>query len=273
MAELESFVSSADNEALYTDSSWNTLETVYAAAKEFSDSLELPQNPMRDLYTHYTALTDAYESLEYKPADYAKVDEAIAKADSLNKENYTDFSAVEEAVAAVDRDKNITEQTAVDAMAQAIEDAITALEYKPADYTKVDEAIAKVEGLNKEDYKDFSAVEEAIAAVVWDKNITEQSAVDAMAQAIEDAITALEKKEEPDKPGTEEPDPDKPGTEDPSQDKPGTGGTDQKEQTNENGQSNVPLTGDASNVFVWLMISLILGAGLSRGFFTRMKKR
>ena len=194
-------------------------------------------------------------------------------ADSLNKENYTDFSAVEEAVAAVDRDKNITEQTAVDAMAQAIEDAITALEYKPADYTKVDEAIAKVEGLNKEDYKDFSAVEEAIAAVVRDKNITEQSAVDAMAQAIEDAITALEKKEEPDKPGTEEPDPDKPGTEDPSQDKPGTGGTDQKEQTNENGQSNVPLTGDASNVFVWLMISLILGAGLSRGFFTRMKKR
>ena len=273
VAELESFVSSADNEALYTDSSWNTLETVYAAAKEFSDGLELPQNPMRDLYTHYTALTDAYESLEYKPADYAKVDEAIAKADSLNKENYTDFSAVEEAVAAVDRDKNITEQTAVDAMAQAIEDAITALEYKPADYTKVDEAIAKVEGLNKEDYKDFSAVEEAIAAVVRDKNITEQSAVDAMAQAIEDAITALEKKEEPDKPGTEEPDPDKPGTEDPSQDKPGTGGTDQKEQTNENGQSNVPLTGDASNVFVWLMISLILGAGLSRGFFTRMKKR
>ena len=128
------------------------------------------------------------------PADYSSVDAAIAKANALEKDNYKDFSAVEEAINAVVRDKNITEQGEVDAMAQAIENAITALQYKDADYTKVDEAIAKANALNKDAYTDFTAVEEAINAVVRDKNITEQDEVDAMAQAIENAITALVEK-------------------------------------------------------------------------------
>ncbi len=70
--------------------------------------------------------------MTYLPADYTKVDEAIAKANTLNKDNYKDFTAVEAAVKAVVRDKNITEQSEVDAMAKAIEDAIAALEKKPA---------------------------------------------------------------------------------------------------------------------------------------------
>ena len=128
------------------------------------------------------------------PADYSSVDAAIAKANALEKDNYKDFSAVEAAINTVVRDKNITEQGEVDAMAQAIENAITALQYKDADYTKVDEAIAKANALNKDAYTNFTAVETAINAVVRDKNITEQDEVDAMAQAIENAITALVEK-------------------------------------------------------------------------------
>ena len=125
------------------------------------------------------------------PADYTAVDAAIAKANALNKDNYKDFSAVEAAVNSVVRDKKIAEQLAVDAMAKAIKDAIAALQYKDADYTKVDKALAKAKALNKDNYKDFSAVEAAVNAVVRDKKITEQSEVDAMAKAIEDAIAAL----------------------------------------------------------------------------------
>ena len=132
--------------------------------------------------------------LRYLDADYSKVDAAIAKAEALNKNDYKDFTKVEEAVNAVVRGKNITEQAEVDAMAKAIEDAIAALEYKDADYSKVDAAIAKAEALNKNEYKDFTKVEEAVNAVVRGKNITEQAEVDAMAKAIEDAIAALEKK-------------------------------------------------------------------------------
>lgn len=68
------------------------------------------------------------------------------------------------------------------------------LTYKDADYKKVDEAIEKANALKKDDYKDFSAVQEAIDKVIRGKNITEQAEVDQMAKAIEDAIAALEKK-------------------------------------------------------------------------------
>ena len=66
-----------------------------------------------------------------------------------------------------------------------------AMTYLPADYTKVDAAIAKANALNKDNYKNFSAVEDAVNAVVRGKNITEQDEVDAMAQAIEKAINDL----------------------------------------------------------------------------------
>ena len=128
------------------------------------------------------------------PADYSSVDAAIAKANALEKDNYKDFSAVEAAINLVVPGKTLAEQAEVDAMAQAIENAITALQYKDADYTKVDEAIAKANALNKDAYTNFTAVETAINAVVRDKNITEQDKVDAMAKAIEDAMAALVEK-------------------------------------------------------------------------------
>ena len=193
------FLSSADKEALYTEDSWNSLETVYTDAKEFYDGLSLVQNPRRELYAHYTALVEAYDSLQHNPADYSKVDGAIAKAEKLNKEDYVDFSAVEAAVNAVERGKNITEQ----------------------------------------------------------------EAVDAMAKANEDAISSLEKKEDPADPGTGGTDPDKPGT----------GGTDQKDKPAESGKSNVPSTGDGYNAFIWLIISAVLGAGLSVSAICWKKKR
>ena len=63
-------------------------------------------------------------------ADYAKVDEAIAQAEALNRGDYQDFSAVDAAVQSVLRGKFDSEQEQVDAMAKAIRDAIAGL--KPA---------------------------------------------------------------------------------------------------------------------------------------------
>ena len=171
-------------------------------------------------------IEDAIAALQYKDADYTKVDAAIAKANALNKDNYKDFTGVEAAVNAVVRDKNITEQSEVDAMAKAIEDAIAALQYKDADYTKVDAAIAKANALNKNDYKDFSGVEAAVKAVVRGKNITEQSEVDKMAKTIEDAIATLEKKPASIKPGTSD---------------------------------KSPQTGDTSNLALWIALLFISG--------------
>lgn len=131
-----------------------------------------------------------------EPADYSAVEAAMAAISTTDLTVYTDESvaALNTAVDGVVRGKAFVSQANVNAMAQAIKDAIAALQYKGADYTKVDEAIAKANALDKDNYKDFSAVEAAVNAVVRDKNITEQSEVDAMAKAIEDAIAALEQK-------------------------------------------------------------------------------
>ncbi|MCI6710950.1 MAG: S-layer homology domain-containing protein [Firmicutes bacterium] len=127
-----------------------------------------------------------------EPADYSAVYAALDKIPA-DLTAYTDESikTLSAAAEAVIRGKVIAKQTEVDAMAAAIERAISDLTFKPADYTTVDAAIAKANALNENDYRDFSAVKKAIADVVRDKNITEQSKVDAMAKAIEDAIAGL----------------------------------------------------------------------------------
>ena len=115
-----------------------------------------------------------------------------------------------------------------------------AMAYLPADYTKVDEAIAKANALKKDDYKDFSGVEAAVKAVVRGKNITEQSEVDKMAKTIEDAIAALEKKPASTKPGTSD---------------------------------KSPQTGDTSNLALWIALLFISGcAAIGTTVVSRKKK-
>ena len=115
-----------------------------------------------------------------------------------------------------------------------------AMTYLPADYTKVDAAIAKANALKKDDYKDFSGVETAVKAVVRGKNITEQSEVDKMAKAIEDAIAALEKKPASTKPGTSD---------------------------------KSPQTGDTSNLALWIaMLFVSGGAAIGITVVSRKKK-
>ena len=99
------------------------VEVTADSCKAYSDNITI--TPDTATHTQTIAMT-------YLPADYTKVDAAIAKANALNKDMYTDFTAVETAINAVERDKNITEQDEVDAMAKAIEDAMAALVEKPA---------------------------------------------------------------------------------------------------------------------------------------------
>ena len=115
-----------------------------------------------------------------------------------------------------------------------------AMTYLPADYSKVDAAIAKANALNKDDYKDFSGVEAAVNAVVRDKNITEQTEVDEMAKAIEDAIAALEKKPANTKPGTSD---------------------------------KSPQTGDTSNLALWIALLFVSGGAVIGTAVTEKKKK
>ena len=174
-------------------------------------------------------------------ADYAAVYAALVAIPSdLSVYTEESVSALHTALEGVIPGKIIANQAEVDAMAKAIEDAVAALEYRDADYTKVDEAIAKANALKKDDYKDFVAVEDTVKAVVRGKNITEQAEVDAMAKAIEDAITSLEKKPDSTKPGT----------------------SDQN-----------PQTGDASDLVLWITLLFVSGSvAVGATVFSRKKK-
>lgn len=140
---------------------------------------------------------NGFPVLGSSPADYTAVDAALAKANELDRMLYTDLSAVDTAVANVVRGYGIARQSEVDAMAQAIRDAVKNLVLKGADYTAVDAAITKANALNKDDYTNFAAVQAAIDAVDRTKDITQQSKVDAMAATIQSALAALEKKPAP----------------------------------------------------------------------------
>ncbi len=123
--------------------------------------------------------------------------QAEVKNSSYSEDNYTEdsYAAYDEALEALqDALYNIGRDTAdeVAALIDALDEARSALVELDADYTEVEAAIAAADALDSDEYKDFSAVTEAIDAVVYGKGITEQSEVDAMAAAITAAINALE---------------------------------------------------------------------------------
>ena len=70
---------------------------------------------------------EKYPVLASSPADYTKVDEAIAAAKAIDGSRYTNYADVEAAISAVDRNKSKLEQAEVDKMAKDIRDAIDAL--------------------------------------------------------------------------------------------------------------------------------------------------
>ena len=143
------------------------------------------------LYVNSKSNTQGTVTIE--KADYTKVNEAKSKVPA-DLSVYTDESvkALQDALAAVVEDKDVTEQIAVNGYATSIENAIVGLKYKPADYTKVNEAKAKVpSNLNIYTEETVNALQEALDAVEEGKNITEQETVDGYAKAINEAINSL----------------------------------------------------------------------------------
>ena len=112
-----------------------------------------------------------------EPADYSAVEAAMA-AIPTDLTVYTDESvaALNTAVDGVVRGKAFVSQANVNAMAQAIEDAIAALQYKGADYTKFIEAIAAfVKKVETSPFSDVSTSAYYYKAVKWaqEKGITD----------------------------------------------------------------------------------------------------
>jgi hypothetical protein len=107
---------------------------------------------------------------------------------------YTDLTELDEALSADISGLSNAQQNIVDEQTAKIKAALDNLVLKPADYTEYNKAVEQAKSLNRDDYVDFSKVDEALAVDMSNKNITEQAEVDAQTQAITDAINGLELK-------------------------------------------------------------------------------
>ena len=153
-------------------------------------------NSQQNIVDEQTAkIKAALDNLVLKPADYSRVNEQINTVPE-HLEYYTDetVNALNKILNGIDYGLDITKQEVVDSYAEQLQNAISALEYKPADYAEYDKAVAKAKGLDKEKYVDFSQVEKELAVDVGGRNITQQEEVDLQTKAILAAIDALEEK-------------------------------------------------------------------------------
>lgn len=99
----------------------NAGTAVEKAETDFADGT------VKDLLGDAFIQGEKYPILASSPADYTKVDEAIAAAKAIDGSRYTNYADVEAAISAVDRSKSVLEQADVDKMAKDIRDAIDAL--------------------------------------------------------------------------------------------------------------------------------------------------
>lgn len=196
-AELQKVIQEANayEETMYTENSWNALQTSIANANQLLENEDATQNEVDDACV---ALQNAIKQLAYKAADYSAVDEALKQANALHKNDYVDFSPVEKAVTAVIRDKLINEQDIVDGMAQAILDAIAGLKKKaqPADLEALKEAIEKANQLDKDLYTQTSwnACKQSLEAAeaLLKKDVISQEDAKQCTEKLLKAIEALE---------------------------------------------------------------------------------
>lgn len=201
VCENTTFVSADYSEYDKVVAQANALDrSLYTDLTELDESLSADisglSNAQQNIVDEQTAkIKAALDNLVLKPADYSRVNEQINTVPE-HLEYYTDetVNALNEILSGIDYGLDITKQEVVDSYAEQLQNAISALEYKPADYTEYDKAVAKAKGLDKEKYVDFSQVEKELAVDVGGRNITQQEEVDLQTKAILAAIEALEEK-------------------------------------------------------------------------------
>ena len=142
-------------------------------------------------------LNAAVAALKAK-ANISTLTAAIAEANAKVEANYTadSWKVLSDAVAAgqaiVDKADETSDQAAVDVAANAIYAAINNLVPNGADYSAVEAAKAKIPAdLSIYTDETVKALNDAVAAVVEGKKVSEQAVVDGWAAAIETAISGL----------------------------------------------------------------------------------
>ena len=173
------------NSELYTDESWQNLQDALAAVEEGLD-IRYQKRVTAFAQAIETALTD----LKYKNASYDELRKAVTEAQAkIDTGLYTDetVNPLREIIRSINWEYDIRDQKKVDMYTAAVIAGSNALDYKPADYTSVENAISKANAkIEKGIYTDESvaALKEIIASVGYGYKIDKQQEVNAFAENI-----------------------------------------------------------------------------------------
>lgn len=152
-------------------------------------------------YCVVTSTDVGYDSIEIrtgvtqnktlKSADYSAYNAAVEKANALEREYYKDLTALDAALAVDVQGLTELDQSIVDAQTKAIEESLTALEFKDADYSSYNAAVEKAKALDKSLYADTSELDRLLAEDISGLTILNQDIVDNQTTAIENALENL----------------------------------------------------------------------------------
>ena len=176
--------------SLYTAESWKNLQDKINAVEEGLDIRYQEQ-----VNNYAKAIEQAITDLKYLPADYTKLNEAIADAEAAIKTGYyTDetVASLNDVLKSIDKNLDIRYQKKVDMYVQAVRTGIDGLNYKPADYSAVETAKGKVPA-NSSLYTEESwqNLQDKLNAVEEGLDIRYQEQVTGYAEAIEQALLDL----------------------------------------------------------------------------------
>ena len=186
----------ANPQAWFYKSGFSQFQTSYTEALRV---LNNPKATQAEIDAATKSLQTMYNGLTLKTADYTKVNELVDIAEEIvdNEECYYEdgVAIVEEALSMVKKNYNILYQNVVDIMAENLLAAINNVKVKPADYEGVYTAKIKAEALDEDDYTvdSWQNLQDAVGAIVYGKTALEQREVNAMADAINNAIQKLVK--------------------------------------------------------------------------------
>ena len=189
-------------EEMYTKESWEPFDKALKSAQGVladENALQAEIDAARD------ALQAAMDALVEKPIDTSKLEKLVAEA-SVYEENIENYipSTTESFTAALDGAREVLAsekitQEAVDSAYKTLLNAIFGLREVP-NKERLEDLLGKVEAMDLSAYSEESAnavkAAVAMAAAVMEDENANQEQVDAVVAALEEAVAALEAKEE-----------------------------------------------------------------------------
>ncbi len=181
---------------VYVDTTIGDLNTVLAEINAFDrvNANVLNQAKINELVTR---LESAISKLQYKPADFTSLDSMLLNVPSdltlYVDTTIDDLNTVLAEINAFDRvNTNILNQSEIDALVTKLESAISKLQYKPADYSKLQNLLDSITS-NLSIYTDstVASLKNVISSIAYDKNITEQNIVDEYTSNLKKALNNL----------------------------------------------------------------------------------